>query len=81
MPRISISMARLSGSAAKESMERLSLDMFKTYKSNQKLLVEGDNIILCLFKFYYESGKTLHCLCIVLKFNLVHFQSKFCLKC
>nr|GEU30870.1 U2 small nuclear ribonucleoprotein auxiliary factor 35 kDa subunit-related protein 1, putative isoform 1 [Tanacetum cinerariifolium] len=40
MPRISISMARLSGSAAKEAMARLSLDMFKTYKSNHKLLVE-----------------------------------------
>ncbi|KAI3695675.1 hypothetical protein L1987_78674 [Smallanthus sonchifolius] len=40
MPRISVSLHRLVGTAANEAMARLSLHIYKSYKSNHKLLVE-----------------------------------------
>nr|XP_043611783.1 uncharacterized protein LOC122583443 [Erigeron canadensis] len=40
MPRISVSLLRLVGTAANEVMSRLSLDMYKAYKSNQMLLLQ-----------------------------------------
>ncbi|XP_076938688.1 uncharacterized protein LOC143606968 [Bidens hawaiensis] len=40
MPRISISLTRLVGTAANEAMAELSIDMYKLYKSNHKLLIE-----------------------------------------
>ncbi|XP_076949760.1 uncharacterized protein LOC143622526 [Bidens hawaiensis] len=40
MPRISVSLIRLVGTAANEAMAKLSIDMYKFYKSNHKLLLE-----------------------------------------
>ncbi|XP_071704250.1 uncharacterized protein [Rutidosis leptorrhynchoides] len=40
MPRISISLRKLVGTVANEAMARLSLDMYKAFKSNHQLLVE-----------------------------------------
>ncbi|KAK1439532.1 hypothetical protein QVD17_05352 [Tagetes erecta] len=40
MPRISVPLRRLVGDAANEAMARLSLDMYKSYKTNHNLLLE-----------------------------------------
>ncbi|KAD3640161.1 hypothetical protein E3N88_29384 [Mikania micrantha] len=40
MPRVSVSLRRLVGTAANEAMARLSLDMYRSYKSNHRLLVK-----------------------------------------
>ncbi|KAK9058351.1 hypothetical protein SSX86_023192 [Deinandra increscens subsp. villosa] len=40
MPRISVSLLRLVGTAANEAMATLSLHMYKSYKSNQILLLQ-----------------------------------------
>lgn len=42
MPRISVPLRRLIGDAANEAMARLSLDIYKSYKTNHKLLLEGE---------------------------------------
>lgn len=41
MPRISISLTRLTGSAATEAMAKLSLELFTAFRSMQTLIVQG----------------------------------------
>lgn len=41
MPRISISLTRLTGSAANEAMAKLSLELFTAFRSMQTLMVQG----------------------------------------